>query len=180
MPRPTIRRVAAVVLLAGIAGALVLTTYRPEGPLNDPEYPFARDSFSLPTELGGTHSFGWTSLRNSSSEPAILDRVSLHEAEGLELLGAYTTPDSEIPFGIESDHTFPPKGWERVPLTPAEGSVLPPYQRTRETDIALLLKLKIPDTKGAYSFMGITLEYHVWDVVVPADGALLAQAVHPA
>lgn len=166
------RRLLGLSVLAILIVAVLLTGRLipvAEGPLADPLW--ASDLFAGKADPGSIHSFAWTSLRNPQAEPAVLDLVSLKEPVGLELLGAYTVPYSEIPQAINRDYTFPPRGWENVRLAPANGSAIPPYQGTEETDINLLLQLKVPETKGEYSFAGIILDYHVGDtryrVIVP-------------
>lgn len=149
--------------LLAVGGAWTLGWFSsalPEGPLRDPENPPFTDAFGGYAEPGATHSFGWTVLTNSGVQPAVLDSVTLKETTGLELIGAYTVPGSQT-FHINRDYTFPPRGYENVGLIPAPGSIVPPYDGSERTEIFLILALHVPEARGAYSFSGILVDYHV-------------------
>lgn len=56
---------------------------------------------------------------------------------------------------------LPAKGIRKCGLIPAPGSIVPPYDGSERTEIFLILALHVPEARGAYSFSGIMVDYHV-------------------
>lgn len=121
----------------------------------------ASDHFSGLADPGADFSFGWIGLRNSEQEPAVIDGIEVADLNGITFLESYVVRADKIPYGVAEWPAFPPEGWENVPLMPAVGFAVPQYVGTPDTEYVLLLHLKLAETKGAHSFDGIGLDYHV-------------------
>jgi hypothetical protein len=157
-PLPISRRLTVVLLVATALAGCVAPQVTIGGPL---VYDWARDYFGAPGDADSDITFGWAGLRNSGTQAAIVDAVSIEEANGITLVDSYVVRVADIPYGVADYPRFPPDGWEEVLLVPASGFAVPSYLSDHESDYYLILHLKVSDEAGAHVFDGVTVDYHV-------------------
>ncbi len=151
--------------LGTAAGALALAAVLAgcgssgDGPLG----PVEANGYACITQLDhGILTNGWPFVQNSSTSPAVIDKVGLANSRGLQLLGALAVPTSEDFYGVQpgypNNHLALP-GFHWAQRRNAVGDAIPhsPPGGHKWTDLLFVMRL----TASGGHATGVDIWYHV-------------------
>jgi hypothetical protein len=117
----------------------------------------------MPSSDGGAATYSIDKLENTANDDAIIEKVTVNEAENVKVLGIDVVPLSGS--GTAGAPGYPPDpklyrgtGFEWADRAPATGAVLAPGDRS---SVAIGLQLKTPTDSG--SFLNLDVLYRVGD-----------------
>ena len=118
---------------------------------------------SLPSELGQVVTFGSLVLRNSSSKPAVLERIRVEPPLGPEMTLVdlkVAGPDRRIGC-VCSAAEYPPHGIPAQAIKPFPGAVVPPRQDDPEGHgVEILMGLRV-NRPGEFGFRHAIVDYRI-------------------
>jgi hypothetical protein len=152
------RRRGAVAGALALAAALTGCGSSGSGPLG----PVEANGYECITQLDhGVLTNGWPFVVNSSSTPAVIDKVGIANGHGLRLLGAVAVPTSQDFYGAQPgypNNSIPLSGFHWAQRRNAVGDAIPHSTGSHKwTDLLFVLRL----TASHGSDSGVDIWYHV-------------------
>jgi hypothetical protein len=162
-----IRRIAAAAVLGCVAVGLVVVQ-RSTGPAmhaydRGPVRTESDTITSLPSELDQVVTFGSIVLRNSSSKPAVLERIRIEPPLGPEMtLVDLKVAGRDRRIGcVCSAAEYPPQGIPAEAIKPFQGAVVPPRQDDPEgVGVEILMGLRV-NRPGEFGFRHAIVDYRI-------------------
>jgi len=117
----------------------------------------------LPSEIGQVVTFGSIVLRNTSSKPAILERIRIDPPLGPEMsLVDVKVAGADRRIGcVCSAAEFPPHGIPAQAFKPFDGAVVPPRQDDPEgLGVEIFMGLRV-NTTGEFGFRHAIVDYRI-------------------
>lgn len=118
---------------------------------------------TLPSEIGQVVTFGGIVLRNTSSKPALLERIWIDPPLGPEMSLAdvkVAGGDRRIGY-VGSAVEYPPHGIPAQAIKPFDGAVVPPRQDDPEgRGVEILMGLKV-NRPGEFGFRHAIVDYRI-------------------
>jgi hypothetical protein len=169
--RPGARRIQRLVLAAAATGGVVLGLVVVQRSTGRAVHAYDRGPVktesdtitSLPSELGQVVTFGSIVLRNSSSKPAVLERIRVEPPLGQEMtLVDLKVAGSDRRIGcVCSAAEYPPSGIPAQAIKPFPGAVVPPRQDDPEGHgVEILMGLRV-NRPGEFGFRHAIVDYRI-------------------
>jgi hypothetical protein len=150
--------------LAAAAGALALAAALSGcgDPSSGPLGPVEADGYACITQLDhGVLTDGWPFVQNSSTSPAVIDKIGMANSHGLALLGAVAVPTSEDFYGAAPgypNNIDPLPGFHWAQRRNLIGDSIPRSGGDHKwTDLLFVLRL----TASGGHATGVDIWYHV-------------------